>query len=133
MKILVIVLGTLCILILIYTCLQIAVQDQVESQMGFHYETPEEDSGEVFIITEVKPGKIMDKAGMREGDYILMNSVPQYYYRLIFNQNKDVYIPIKRDRQFFDIKVHVPTLKLMFSMKIMKILYWFDKDSGMTG
>ncbi len=90
---------------------EILVND-VNNQLGFGYATPEEEEGEIFIITEVIPGKAMDEASMMENDRICFEDVNTLYHLLVFNQGKEVEIPIKRNNLNLSIYIQVPFLKL---------------------
>jgi hypothetical protein len=105
----------LCLVAVFFTeiAAHLVLQAQVDSQMGFKYATPYEGRDEVFVITNVVPGKLMHSAGLRAGDYVRFYSVDNLYHLLVFNQEKMVSIPIQRDQRAIGIQVGVPKLKLL--------------------
>ncbi len=82
----------------------------VNKQLGFNYATPDTPKGELFEITTVEPGKIMEKTGLIPGDQIEMTAVDDLYKLLIKNQEKEVVIPVLRDKKKIKIKLKVPRL-----------------------
>lgn len=100
------------ILMFTWATLCIILQNQVNSQLGFDYATPDEEQGEIFIISEVVPGKIMDQAGLKEGDIIPWNDVSILYRMLVYHQESAVSIPVIRGVQYLMIRIEVPILNL---------------------
>lgn len=86
--------------------LHIIIQEQVNYQLGFRYDTPYRVEGEVFVITKIAPGKAMDLAGLKKGDYIRFHSVDTLYSLLIEHQGQDVAIPVQRGSQYLDISLN---------------------------
>ena len=84
----------------------------VNKQLGFNYATPDTPEGELFIITQITPGKIMEKSGLTPGDQIRMSDVDDLYRLIINNQGKETVIPILRDKKKMWIKVKIPKLNV---------------------
>ena len=82
----------------------------VNNQLGFRYATPETPEGELFEIQKVVPGKTMDKAGLKPCDQVQMNNVNKFYRLLINNQEKEVAIPVLRNKEKIKIRLRVPEL-----------------------
>jgi hypothetical protein len=100
-------------IVAIFVCINVILMAQVNSQMGFSYATPYDEQGdEIFIITNIVPGGIMDKAGFMKDDRILFPSVNTLYNKFIINQGRHVIIPIKRGDMDMNICVLVPILYL---------------------
>lgn len=85
---------------------------QVNNQLGFGYATPDTPEGEIFEITRVEPGKIMDKAGLKALDRVLMYKVNDLYILLIEHQGDTAVFEIMREGEKVDIRVGVPELRL---------------------
>jgi len=83
---------------------------QINWQLGFSYSTPETKDGEIFRIQRVSKGKVMDKAGLKPWDRVLMHNVDDLYRLLIQNQGKEIIIPIIRENEKIEIKLIVPEL-----------------------
>jgi hypothetical protein len=89
----------------------LCLQHEVNSALGFDYETPELEEGEVFLITDIVPGEFMEKTGLRVDDQICYDSVDDLYHQLLYNQGKRVSIPIKRGARVFSIEFCAPRIK----------------------
>ena len=87
-------------------------EHQVNRQLGFSYATPETPEGEFFIITKVIPGGVMDKAGLKAEDRVLMNSTTSLYKFLIRNQGEEAAFQILRNNKEVTIKLKVPAMEL---------------------
>jgi hypothetical protein len=87
-------------------------EHHVNKQLGFSQATPDTPEGELFEITRVDAGKIMDKAGLKPYDRIQMNSTYKFYRLLINNQGKEVTFTVLRNKQELAINVEVPKMKL---------------------
>jgi hypothetical protein len=87
---------------------------QINHQIGFSYATPETPEGEIFEVLWLTEGKIMEKAGVKTFDRILMNNVNDFYRLIIDNQGKEIAIPIRRENREIEIKVLVPELNIPF-------------------
>ena len=83
----------------------------VDKQLGFHYGTPYENGEEVFVITDVTPGGIMDRSGMRVGDYPEC-TIASLYERIVFGQGRKVHLALKRSGTVVNIEIMVPALAL---------------------
>ncbi len=84
----------------------------VNEQLGFDYDTPEQGWQEPFVITAVEPEGPMGLAGLRVGDHVRLSSVSALYERIVFNQGKGIIVPIRRGNEKIAIKVIVPKLSL---------------------
>jgi len=87
-------------------------EHQVNRQLGFSYATPELPEGELFLVTNVVPGGVMDKAGLRIEDQVLMNSTVRLYRLLIECQSKVAAFQVLRDNTEVTISVKVPAMEL---------------------
>ena len=87
-------------------------EHHVNKQLGFGYATPDTPEGEFFIITKVVPGGIMDKAGLKSNDTVLMWSTSDLYRLLIDNQGKEAAFSVLRDKKGINITVKVPEMEL---------------------
>ena len=83
----------------------------VNGILGFSYGTPYENGVEVFVIESVASGGIMERAGLREGDYPDC-SIGSLYETLVFGRGREVEIPLTRDGKELVIKVAVPQFTL---------------------
>jgi hypothetical protein len=100
--------------VLFFTELVIALitEHQVNQQLGFRYATPDTPEGELFIITRIETGSIMDKSGLQVDDQIRMFSTADLYKLIIDNQGKEILIPIERDQSEMNIRVPIPEMEL---------------------
>jgi len=98
------------VLFLAEMTVSLITEHHVNTQIGFNCATPETPKGEIFLITKVVSGKIMDNAGIKPGDRVQMAAVSDLYRLLINNQGKEVAIAILRDNKEINIKVRVPKL-----------------------
>ena len=87
---------------------------QINKQMGFSYATPDTPEGELFLIRKVTPGKIMDKSGVKAGDHVQLYAVNDLYRLFLENQNREVAIKVKRNKELIDITINVPNLDVPF-------------------
>jgi hypothetical protein len=92
---------------------------QVNDQMGFDYATPDEKEGEYFVISKVVHGKAMDKGSLQEDDRICFDDVDSLFQLLVFNQGREVEIPVKRGDIKLSIFVQVPYLKLSVNPEVI--------------
>ena len=92
--------------------LAIITEHQVNQQLGFRHATPDTPEGELFIITRVESGGIMDRSGLQVEDQVRMFSTADLYKLIIDNQGKEILIPIERDHSELDIRVAVPEMEL---------------------
>jgi hypothetical protein len=98
----------------------------VDAQLGFHYGTPYEKGEEVFVITDVVAGGIMDESGLRVGDYPQC-SIASLYERIVFGQGKRVALPVERGGKVLTLEIVVPTLKLPHNPA--ELHWYFTKHS----
>ena len=82
----------------------------VNKQLGFCSAIPDTPEGELFEISEVVPGKTMDKAGLKLGDQVQLHAVNDLYQLLTNNQGKEVVILVLRNKKKIKIRVRVPEL-----------------------
>jgi hypothetical protein len=54
----------------------------------------------------------MDQAGLKEGDIVVWNRVDILYKTIVYNQEGTVFIPVQRNKQYHEIQVKIPKLKL---------------------
>ncbi len=113
-KILAISVSFLVVIFFAWVTLELITEHQVNKQLGFRYATPDTPEGEFFIITKVVPGGVMDRAGLKAEDRVLMNSVPKLYRLLIRNQGGEAEFNILRDKKEITIRVRVPEMELLF-------------------
>ena len=92
--------------------ISLITEHQVNKQLGFRYATPDTPEGELFIITKVEIGSIMDNFGLKVDDQIRMVSTADLYKLIIDNQGKEILIPIERDQSEMNIRVPVPEMEL---------------------
>jgi hypothetical protein len=92
--------------------LTLLTEHHVNKQLGFNYATPETPEGEFLVITKVVSGGIMDKAGLKRDDRVLMNSTIKLYRLLIRNQGGETEFNILRDNKEVTIRLKVPAMKL---------------------
>ena len=92
--------------------MHLILQNDVNRQLGFNYATPEENEGEIFLITEIESGNVMDRSGLKAGDQVSLDNVDDLYRLLVYNQNKTVPIPVRRGRESIVVRPYVPRLKL---------------------
>ena len=111
-KILAISVSFLIVILFAWVTLELITEHQVNMQLGFRYATPDTPEGEFFIITKVVPGGVMDRAGLKAEDRILMNSVPKLYRLLISNQGGEAEFKILRDKKEITMRVNVPEMEL---------------------
>lgn len=52
------------------TAMHLILQREVNRQLGFNHATPEENEGEIFLITEIESGNAMDRSGLKAGDRV---------------------------------------------------------------
>ncbi len=102
----------LVVMVVAWVPLELITEHQVNRQLGFRYATPDTPEGEFFIITKTVPAGVMDKAGLKAEDRVLMNSVPRFYRILIRNQGGEVEFNILRDEKEIVIRVRVPEMDL---------------------
>ena len=104
----------ICILVFFFAELTIALitQHQVNKQLGFNYATPETPEGELFLITRIVPGKVMQKAGLKKGDRVQMWNTCHLYRLLIENQGNEAEFSVLRDNKEIVIRVKVPEMEL---------------------
>lgn len=93
----------------------------VDATMGFRYGTPYENGVETFVITEVSAGGVMDRAGLRVGDYPDC-SIASLYERMVFGQGREVEIPVTRQQRQIVVRVTIPPLTLQDDPKH---LHWY--------
>ena len=101
--------------------LTLITEHQVNKQLGFGYATPETPEGEFFIITKVVPDGIMDKAGLKPDDRVLMNSTLKLYKLLIKNQGGEADFQILRDNTEVTIRLKIPAMEL----PLRRVVVWF--------
>ncbi len=87
-------------------------QNQVNKKLGFNYATPETSEGEFFVVTRITSFGVMDKAGLRPDDQMLMEGPLVLYKLLIDNQGKEVAFNVLRDSKEITISVNVPEMHL---------------------
>jgi predicted metalloprotease with PDZ domain len=87
-------------------------EHQVNKQLGFGYATPDTPEGEFFVITKVVPGGIMDKAGLRPDDRVLMQATSDLYKLLIDSQGLEASFLVLRNKKKVTIKLKVPEMEL---------------------
>lgn len=92
--------------------LTLITEHQVNKQLGFGYATPDTPEGEFFVITKVVPGGIMDKAGLKPDDRVLMQTTSDLYRLLIDSQGKEASFSVLRDKKEMDITVKIPEMAL---------------------
>ena len=63
------------------------------------------------IFTAIDPDKAMFEGGVRNGDLIQITH-SKFYELIVFNQENEITIPVKRDKNKLNIKVLVPYLDL---------------------
>ena len=88
------------------------IEHKVNKQLGFSYATPDTPEGEIFEITRVDAGKIMEKAGLKPFDRVQMSATWDLYRLLIKNQGKEVTFSVIRDKKEVKIYVKVPNMEL---------------------
>jgi hypothetical protein len=104
----------LVVIFLAWLPIELITEHQVNKQLGFSTATPDTPEGEFFIITKVVPEGVMDRAGLKVEDRVLMNSVPKLYRLLISNQGGKAEFNILRDKKEITIRVRVPEMELLF-------------------
>jgi len=92
--------------------LTLITEHQVNKQLGFGYATPDTPEGEFFVITKVVPGGIMDKAGLKPDDLVLMQATSDLYRLLIDSQSKEANFSVLRNKKEMDITVKIPEMEL---------------------
>lgn len=104
-----------CVVVFFFSwvAFELITEHQVNKQLGFRYATPDTPEGEFFIITRVVPEGVMDRAGLKVEDRVLMNSVPRLYRLLIRNQGGEAEFNILRDKKEITIRVRVPEMELL--------------------
>lgn len=124
----------LVVLIVLPILIHVIIVGQVDAQLGFGYATPyvagsvfKSSHREIFLVTRADRGKPLHDAGLRKGDIIMFNSVDTLYHLLVFNQGRQVTIPIERNRQRMTVRVAVPRLKLWFPPQMTFWLKESDK------
>lgn len=101
------------LMLVVHVFTHLAVQRQIDRQMGFSYATPVLRGGdEIFVITDVMAGGAMDAAGLKVGDYVGYYSVDDLYHLIAFGQERTVLIPIQRGTRQMAVSVAVPKLDL---------------------
>jgi len=100
--------------VLFFTEIVIALitEHQVNQQLGFRYATPDTPEGELFIITRIDTGGIMELSGLQIEDQVRMFSTAELYKLIIDNQGKEILIPIERDKSEMNVRVQVPEMEL---------------------
>jgi len=83
----------------------------VNAALGFAYETPYEDGNEIFVISRVDPGGLMEQAGLRVDDRPQC-SIASLYERIVFGQGRDAEVPVRRAGRTITVTVRVPPLNL---------------------
>jgi len=112
-KILAISVSFLVVIFFAWVTLELITEHQVNKQLGFRYATPDTPEGEFFIITKVIPGGVMERAGLKAEDRVLMNSVPKLYRLLIRYQGGEADFRILREAKEVTIRVRVPEMELL--------------------
>jgi hypothetical protein len=106
-------LGLATLMLGVHVFTHLAVQWQIDRQMGFSYATPVlHGVEEIFVITEVMAGGAMDAAGLEVGDCVCYYSVDDLYHLIAFGQDRTVLIPIQRGARQMAVSVAVPKLDL---------------------
>lgn len=107
-------LGLAILMLVIHVFMHLMLQRQIDRQMGFSYATPVlRGVEEIFVITDVMAGGVMEAAGLQVDDYVCYYSVDDLYHLIAFGQDRTVSIPIQRGARQMDISVAVPKLDLM--------------------
>ena len=88
------------------------IHKEVKEKMGFDIRSDYRGkiTGTMMFI-DLDPNKAMFKGGAREEDLIRL-SEGEFYELIVFNQGKEIAVPIKRDSKKLNIKVKVPYLDL---------------------
>ena len=124
----------------------LAIYKQIESQMGFEYETPyiQDSDGvsrETFILTNVVKDRPFEKAGFKPGDDVFGCGVDGLHWALFLAQGMGVEVGVQRGTSglshYFAIPperggagkvltliVRVPTLKINGDPKILEASPW---------
>ena len=104
--------------------LHLIVQGSVNAQLGFDYATPQlKWNDEPFLITRVDAGGVMERAGLRVDDRMMLDDVSKLYALLIRSQGGAVGVLIVRDGQARIVVVRVPQMRLPFSAGVRRLLY----------
>jgi len=64
-----------------------------------------------YVFYEIDKGGVFDKAGFQKDDEILITQ-NELYSSILFNQESEITIPIRRDGTDMNISVYIPKLEL---------------------
>ena len=101
----------------------------MNGSLGFSYSTPYENGTEVFVIESVAQGGIMERAGLRKGDYPGC-SIASLYETLVFGRGREVEIPVTRDGKQVVISVAVPQFTLRDDPSELHWYFLKHRESG---
>jgi len=99
---------------------RLRLHDNINERMGFEYATPYKNYREIFVFSEVTPGKPMAESGIKKGDEILSSNVEDLYRLIVFSQGKEMNISIQRGNKKMQITVKIPLLNLKYDPKTLK-------------
>jgi hypothetical protein len=87
------------------------LQRELNSELGFWYDAPRNEGDDVLVITEMEPGKLMEKSGLRVGDRVRYSRRTDLYSMFLLNQGKEVTLPISRNGKPVVLLIHVPIIR----------------------
>jgi len=113
----------ICIVVIFMAelALTLITEHHVNKQLGFGNATPDTPEGEFFVITKVVPGGIMDRAGLKPDDRVLMQATRDLYKLLIDAECKEANFLVLRDNKEVSIKLKVPLMEL----PLRRMVLWF--------